>query len=140
MRRRDSHGHSGPAPQAPDGRANASASANASEEGEQVNATGYSRGGQGESLVLLHGLGASREAWDAIMPALAQRFDVIAVDLPGFGTSPPLPAGTEPSPAELAAAVARMLTDLGSTGPTWLGTPSAGGWPWNWPRPARSVR
>jgi len=47
----------------------------ASEEGRQVSATGYSRSGHGEPLVLLHGLGSSRAAWDAIVPALAERFD-----------------------------------------------------------------
>jgi pimeloyl-ACP methyl ester carboxylesterase len=67
------------------------------QEGGQVNATGYSRSGQGEPLVLLHGLGSSRAAWEAIVPALAERFDVIAVDLPGFGASQPLPVGIEPS-------------------------------------------
>jgi pimeloyl-ACP methyl ester carboxylesterase len=88
---------------------------------------GYSRSGQGEPLVLLHALGASRASWDAIVPALAQRFDVIAVDLPGFGTSAPLPAGIEPSPAELATAVSGMLNDLGIDCPHLAGN-SIGGW------------
>ena len=109
------------------GAAGAAGRANASEEGDQVSATGYSRSGQGEPLVLLHGLGSSRAAWDAIVPALSQRFDVIAVDLPGFGASAPLPAGTEPSPAELATAVAGMLNDLGIDRPHLVGN-SLGGW------------
>ena len=100
----------------------------------------YSRSGQGEPLVLLHPLGSSRAAWDAIVPALAERFDVIAVDLPGFGASAPLGASVEPSPAELAAAVAGMLDDLGIDRPHRPGTPSAAGWPWNWPRSAPSGR
>ena len=87
----------------------------------------YSRSGQGEPLVLLHPLGSSRAAWDAIVPALAERFDVIAVDLPGFGASAPLPASVEPSPAELAAAVAGMLDDLGIDRPHLAGN-SLGGW------------
>lgn len=79
----------------------------AGEEGDaQVTVAGYSRRGQGEPLVLLHGLGSSRAAWEAIVPTLTQRFDVIAVDLPGFGTSAPLQPDIEPSPAELAVAVA----------------------------------
>jgi len=41
-----------------------------------------------------------------VVPALAERFDVLAVDLPGFGESALLPSGTEPTPAALAAAVA----------------------------------
>ncbi len=93
----------------------------------QVNATGYSRSGQGEPLVLLHALGLSRAAWEAIVPALAERFDVIAVDLPGFGASAPLPAGVEPSPAALAAAVAGLLNDLGIDRPHLAGN-SLGGW------------
>ena len=92
-----------------------------------MKATSYSRSGRGEPLVLLHGLGSSREAWGALMPALVERFDVIAVDLPGFGATLPLPAGTEPSPAELATAVARMLTDLGIDRPHLAGN-SLGGW------------
>ena len=85
----------------------AAARSRANAEGEQAGATAYSRSGQGEPLVLLHGIGSSRDAWDAVVPALAERFDVIAVDLPGFGASAPLPAGTDraqprwprPSPA-----------------------------------------
>jgi pimeloyl-ACP methyl ester carboxylesterase len=88
---------------------------------------GYSRSGQGEPLVLLHGLGSSRSAWDATGPALAERFDVIAVDLPGFGASAPLPASIEPSPAALATAVAGLLNDLGIDRPHLAGN-SLGGW------------
>jgi pimeloyl-ACP methyl ester carboxylesterase len=56
-------------------------------------------------MVLVHWLGSSRAAWDPIVPALAERFDVIAVDLPGFGASAPLLAGVEPSPAALSCSV-----------------------------------
>ena len=90
-------------------------------------ALGYSRSGQGEPLVLLHGLGSSRGAWEAVVPALAERFDVIAVDLPGFGASAPLPASIEPSPATLATAVADLLNDLGIDRPHLAGN-SLGGW------------
>ena len=67
--------------------------------------------GAGEPLVLLHGLGSARAAWDPVIPALAERFDVIAVDLPGFGESAPLPAGVEPSPAALAATLTLASDD-----------------------------
>lgn len=93
----------------------------------QLTMLAYSRSGQGEPLVLLHGLGSSRAAWAAIVPALADRFDVIAVDLPGFGTSAPLPADVEPSPAELAAAVAGTLEALAIDRPHLVGN-SLGGW------------
>jgi len=58
----------------------------------------FTRTGQGEPLVLLHGLGSSRHAWDPVLPALAATFEVVAVDLPGFGESEPLPTQIEPIP------------------------------------------
>ena len=87
----------------------------------------YTRTGGGEPLVLLHGLGSSRHAWDPVLPALAQVADVVAVDLPGFGDSPPLPAEVEPSPAALALAVAGLLDELGLNAPHVAGN-SLGGW------------
>jgi pimeloyl-ACP methyl ester carboxylesterase len=48
------------------------------------------RAGLGPPLVLLHGLGLSWRSWRPILPALEQRHDVIALDLPGFGDSEPL--------------------------------------------------
>jgi pimeloyl-ACP methyl ester carboxylesterase len=87
----------------------------------------YTRTGAGAPLVLLHGIGSSRHAWDPVIPALARRFDVIAVDLPGFGDSGPLPPEAEPRPAALAAAVAGLLDDLGITAPHVAGN-SLGGW------------
>ncbi|MFI9328881.1 alpha/beta fold hydrolase [Kitasatospora sp. NPDC052868] len=53
----------------------------------------YRRLGTGTPLLLLHGIGHHWQAWDPVLPALAERHDVIAVDLPGFGTSPALPSG-----------------------------------------------
>jgi pimeloyl-ACP methyl ester carboxylesterase len=61
------------------------------------------------------------------VPALAADFDVLAVDLPGFGESPPLPVGQEPTPAALAAAVAGLLGELGVVRPHVAGN-SLGGW------------
>lgn len=45
-------------------------------------------GGEGPSLVLIHGVGLSRSMWAAQVPALIARFRVIAVDMPGHGESP----------------------------------------------------
>ncbi|MEV5314293.1 MULTISPECIES: alpha/beta fold hydrolase [unclassified Streptomyces] len=53
----------------------------------------YAREGDGEPLLLLHGIGHHRQAWDPVIPVLAKERDVIAVDLPGFGESPALPDG-----------------------------------------------
>lgn len=48
----------------------------------------YTRRGSGTPLVLLHGIGHRREAWDPVLDQLAEHFDVIAPDLSGFGQSP----------------------------------------------------
>lgn len=52
-------------------------------------------GGQHEQTVLLiHGLGTSgHHDWRETIPVLAQRYHVLAIDLPGFGGSPALPQG-----------------------------------------------
>jgi len=65
--------------------------------------------GAGEPLVLLHGLGESHIGWRPVIDALSQEYDVIAVDLPGFGRSPALPAAVSPTAVNLAAAVNRTL-------------------------------
>jgi pimeloyl-ACP methyl ester carboxylesterase len=87
----------------------------------------FTRSGAGAPLVLLHGIGSSRQAWDPVVPVLAGHFDVLAVDLPGFGESRPLPPRTEPGPAALAAAVAGLLDELGVTDSHVAGN-SLGGW------------
>lgn len=46
-------------------------------------------GGSGPSLVLIHGLGGSTTNWNAVAPALTAIGRVRAVDLPGFGLTPP---------------------------------------------------
>jgi pimeloyl-ACP methyl ester carboxylesterase len=50
----------------------------------------YERCGTGEPLLLLHGLGHQRQAWEPVVPLLTQGYDTIAIDLPGFGQSPDL--------------------------------------------------
>ncbi|MFG3588614.1 alpha/beta fold hydrolase [Streptomyces sp. NPDC047990] len=53
----------------------------------------YTRVGSGEPLLLLHGIGHHRQAWDPVVHILAAEREVVAVDLPGFGASPALPDG-----------------------------------------------
>lgn len=69
----------------------------------------HERRGHGSALVLLHGLGGSRHSFDRIIDDLAVHREVVALDLPGFGESPPLPG--EPSVAALTDAVVAFLTE-----------------------------
>ena len=50
----------------------------------------FIRRGSGKPLLLLHGIGGSWRSWQTILDGLAQEREVIAVDLPGFGDTPPL--------------------------------------------------
>ncbi|MEW2252136.1 alpha/beta fold hydrolase [Streptomyces sp. NPDC058733] len=59
--------------------------------GPQPVTVSYARVGRGAPLLLLHGIGHHRQAWDPVVDILAADRDVIAVDLPGFGASPALP-------------------------------------------------
>ena len=52
----------------------------------------YTVEGDGPPLVLIHGIGAARDAWRFMVPALREHFTVISYDLRGHGTSP-LPGG-----------------------------------------------
>src|SRR4051794_21079849 len=69
------------------------------------------RRGSGPPLVLIHGIGSQWQMWEPVIDRLAREREVIALDLPGFGDSPPL-HGT-PSVEALAQAVADSLADLG---------------------------
>src|SRR5258708_19803709 len=61
----------------------------------------YVERGQGEPLVLIHGLGCCGAAWAFQVAALEKRFRVIVPDLPGSGHTPPPPAPSTipPSPS-----------------------------------------
>jgi len=53
----------------------------------------HDRRGSGEPLVLIHGIGHRRQIWDPIVDDLATRYEVITLDLAGFGESEPFPKG-----------------------------------------------
>lgn len=61
--------------------------------GSRTLSVAYERTGTGEPLLLLHGIGHHWQAWEPVLGILAAERDVIAVDLPGFGSSPALPDG-----------------------------------------------
>ncbi len=86
----------------------------------------YERHGRGDPLVLLHGLGHRRQAWESVLDDLAGRHEVYALDLPGFGDSPgPEPEGPYGIPA-LVDAVAAWCAAAGLHRPHLAGN-SLGG-------------
>ena len=48
----------------------------------------YTVEGSGEPLILIHGIGAARDAWRFLTPNLKQHFTVVTYDLRGHGESP----------------------------------------------------
>lgn len=54
----------------------------------QVMDCAYSVEGDGPPLILVHGIGAARDAWRFMVPLLRERFTVIGYDLRGHGASP----------------------------------------------------
>ena len=70
--------------------------------------------GAGRPLLLVHGLGGTHRSWETIAPRLAAEREVIAVDLPGFGSSTALPG--PPSIAALADALEVFLEEQGLDG------------------------
>jgi pimeloyl-ACP methyl ester carboxylesterase len=87
----------------------------------------FARSGDGPPLVLLHGLGSSRSAWQPVLDHLAGSHTVYAVDLPGFGASERLDGSLSPTPRRLAEVVAMALDEWGVDAPHLAGH-SLGGW------------
>lgn len=83
------------------------------------------RDGVREPAMFVHGLGGSSQNWSALMASLEDVLDVEALDLPGFGHSPPPDDGNY-SVAAHARAVVRLL-DAGRRGPVHLFGNSMGG-------------
>ncbi len=75
--------------------------------------------GQGPALVLLHGMASSWQWWLECLPELGRHFRVIALDIPGFGESDPLPSGW--TMADQADAIAAVCAELGVAEATVLG-------------------
>ncbi|MFE9255531.1 alpha/beta fold hydrolase [Streptomyces sp. NPDC006879] len=75
--------------------------------------------------LFVHGLGGSSQNWSALMPLVEELVDCEAIDLPGFGDSPP-PADRDYSVTAHARAVIRHL-DASGRGPVHLCGNSMGG-------------
>ena len=88
----------------------------------------YERHGAGPTLVLLHGVGHRRQAWNAVLGPLTQHRTVITVDLPGHGASPPLRgiADGRPVVGVMAAEILAFFDELGLDRPHVAGN-SLGG-------------
>jgi pimeloyl-ACP methyl ester carboxylesterase len=87
----------------------------------------HHRGGTGEPLVLIHGIGHTWRGFRPMLPELERRFDVLAVDLPGFGHSSPLAANVDSTAEALADAVEREMLGAGFDSAHFAGN-SLGGW------------
>jgi pimeloyl-ACP methyl ester carboxylesterase len=80
---------------------------------EKVNVNGiqlaYARGGDGPTLVLLHGYPLDHHLWDEVVPLLESTFDVITPDLRGFGAST---LDSQPSMDDYASDISGLLDQL----------------------------
>ncbi|HEY5947489.1 MAG TPA: alpha/beta fold hydrolase [Kofleriaceae bacterium] len=75
----------------------------------------YEERGQGDPVVLLHGLGSSTEDWEPQIAALAPRYRVIAIDMRGSGRSRDLTHPGGPfSIATFAADTVAVIDHLGA--------------------------
>jgi pimeloyl-ACP methyl ester carboxylesterase len=86
----------------------------------------YERHGDGPALVLLHGLGHRRQAWQPVLDLLTPRRTVLTVDLPGHGESPPLRAAGRPAVGAMAEEIFALFDELGLDRPHVAGN-SLGG-------------
>ena len=84
------------------------------------------REGAGQPLVLLHGLAHHAQGWRPVVDRLSTSFDVIACDLPGFGSSEPLPRGVDPTVPAYADAFAAWFAEIGIECPHVAGNSMGG--------------
>jgi pimeloyl-ACP methyl ester carboxylesterase len=87
----------------------------------------FHREGSGPPLVLLHGVGLNWQINRPVIGLLAREFDVIACDSPGFGGSPALAAGVEPTVEAYAERFAEFFAELGLESPHVAGNSMGGG-------------
>ncbi len=79
----------------------------------------YRRLGAGPGMVLVHGFPQTGHMWRKVMPALAERFTVLAPDLRGYGDSDRPPGGYDKR--RMAADLAQVIEALGLTPVVFVG-------------------
>lgn len=87
----------------------------------------HDRRGEGEPLLLIHGVGSRWQVFEPVLDTLAEEREVISVDLPGHGATPMPGNGASFSPEGLARRVAAFMDDLGLETAHLAGN-SLGGW------------
>ncbi|MDV7242416.1 MULTISPECIES: alpha/beta fold hydrolase [Rhodococcus] len=85
----------------------------------------YHLSGEGETLLLIHGMAGSSDTWRAVIPQLSRRYQVLAPDLPGHGRSAK-PRG-DYSLGAFAAWLRDLLDELGIPRVTVVGQSLGGG-------------
>jgi pimeloyl-ACP methyl ester carboxylesterase len=80
----------------------------------------YLTGGAGPPLVMVHTVRTQAEHFRHLIPLVAQRYTVYALDLPGMGYSQIVPGASYAEPA-MRTAVKRLITQLDLRGATLLG-------------------
>jgi pimeloyl-ACP methyl ester carboxylesterase len=73
----------------------------------------YREAGVGSPLILIHGSPDDARSWSRLMPRLAEHYRVIAPDLPGYGSSDPLPEKTIERTAAMGAAICHLIDSCG---------------------------
>lgn len=84
------------------------------------------RGGSGAPLLLIHGVGHHWQGWKPVLPLLEEQFAVFACDSPGFGASPPLPAGIPATIPNYVEAFATWIAEQGLDRPHVAGNSMGG--------------
>lgn len=87
----------------------------------------YRLAGEDEPLLLIHGIGSNWRMWKPVLGRLEAQHEVLAIDLPGFGRSAPLPDAVTPTMSALANALERVLDAAGWDQAHVAGN-SMGGW------------
>lgn len=88
-------------------------------------AVNYVQEGAGPVLLLVHGMAGSYLNWERVIEPLAQRYTVVAPDLPGHGSS--APGGGDYSIGALATELRDLLAVLGHDSATFVGHSLGGG-------------